>query len=130
MKRIRAFTLIELIVVIFIVAVLAAIAIPILRGRVDSARWTEGKAMAGVISSAVRAYWGEKGATAAPPANMADLGFSAGDLTGKYFSDTDFSYTVSNMDPLAYTITVTAPAGIISPSQVILNEAGLWTEVP
>jgi len=40
----RAFTLVELMVVILIVAILAAVAIPVLRNRVDAAKWSEGKA--------------------------------------------------------------------------------------
>ena len=43
----KGFTLIELMVVILIVGILAAVAIPIMRGRIDSAKWSEGKAMMG-----------------------------------------------------------------------------------
>ena len=47
MLRKKGFTLIELLVVILIVSILAAVAIPIMRGRVDAAKWSEGKVMAG-----------------------------------------------------------------------------------
>ena len=60
MKRRKGFTLIELMVVILIVGILAAVAIPILRGRIDAAKWSEGKAMMGSIGTAIRAYHAEK----------------------------------------------------------------------
>ena len=55
----KGFTLVELMVVILIVAILAAVAIPIMRGRVDAAKWSEGKAMMGTIATAIRAYVAE-----------------------------------------------------------------------
>ncbi|MHC4256011.1 MAG: pilin [Planctomycetota bacterium] len=61
MKGRKGFTLIELMVVILIVGILAAVAVPIMRGRIDSAKWSEGNAAAGAVKSAVRAYIAEKG---------------------------------------------------------------------
>lgn len=137
MKGRKGFTLIELMVVILIVGILAAVAIPIMRGRVDAAKWTEGKSMAGTLATAIRAYAAEKGPSASlfgdeSVLTLVELGFATGDLTGTYFSSTNYSW-VSDYDPtdvppvLTYTITVTAPAGITTPSQVTLNQAGTWT---
>jgi general secretion pathway protein G len=42
MSKAKGFTLVELMVVILIVSILAAVAIPILRGRIDAAKWSEG----------------------------------------------------------------------------------------
>ena len=93
MKARRGFTLIELMVVILIVAILAAVAIPIMRGRIDDAKWSEGKAMMGTIASAIRALVAQSTEDIDPLGSDPigpELGFIAGDLTGTYFSDGDF----------------------------------------
>ena len=77
MSRKKAFTLIELMVVILIVSILAAVAVPIMRGRIDSAKWSEGKAMAGTLATSLRAYAAEKGGNAAwVNPDLAQLGFT------------------------------------------------------
>ena len=113
----KGFTLVELMVVILIVAILAAVAIPIMRGRVDAAKWSEGKAMMGTIATALRAYVAEVDKNIG---NLADLGvatttlfqdslgFRENDLDGTYFTQKDFqildgSYDVED-NVLLYTI--------------------------
>jgi type IV pilus assembly protein PilA len=140
----KGFTLIELMVVIFIVGILAAVAIPIMRGRIDAAKWSEGKASAGSVRTALRAYFAEKGedypnyavdltggiATFGTP-----LGFAANDLTGKYFKSADFDISgvavVAN--DLTYTITIgpsTAAEGPSTPGSMKLDQTGTFTEIP
>lgn len=135
MKKMRAFTLVELMVVILIVAILAAVAIPILRGRIDAAKWSEGRSMMGTIATAIRAYHAEKGPTGATPTAIVgsqdtELGFTAADLTGTYFTSADFTMTVSSMDPLAFTVTCTAGSDTDAPKyppSYQLDQAGVWT---
>ena len=131
MKRRKGFTLIELMVVILIVGILAAVAIPILRGRIDAAKWSEGKAMMGSIATAIRAYHAEKGPTGVAPTTLAvgatGLGFAAGDLVGTYFVDADFSFSVTAMDPLTYTVTATPTTTTLAPTTYTLSQAGTWT---
>jgi prepilin-type N-terminal cleavage/methylation domain-containing protein len=134
MQKREAFTLIELAVVLVIVAVLAAVVIPIMNVRIDSARWTEGKAGLGMVATALRAYAAEKrGAGTYGPElpTLETLGFSAEDLQGKYFGISDYevsisSFTSGGAPELTYTLTATAPAGVIPPS-VTLDNAGNWT---
>jgi len=102
MKNRNGFTLIELMVVILIVGILAAIAIPILRSRIDAAKWSEGKSMMGTIATAMRAYAAEKGTGSTPPTAIVGpsvpttLGFDQQDLTGTYFQYSDFGFTIQN----------------------------------
>jgi type IV pilus assembly protein PilA len=110
MKR-KGFTLIELMVVILIVAILAAVAIPILRGRLNAAKWSEAKANMGSIATAIRAYQAEKGPTGAAPTILGvgntGLGFNTADLDGTYFSNQAYGFAVTSMDPLQFTVTTT-----------------------
>jgi prepilin-type N-terminal cleavage/methylation domain-containing protein len=136
MKSRKGFTLIELMVVILIVGILAAVAIPIMRGRVDAAKWSEGKSGMGTVATALRAYAAEKGATGTYPPSLTELGFIASDLHGTYFTIANYSITAcafaAGADPeLTYTVQCTnAGTGISSPTQITLDEAGAWTETP
>ena len=128
----KGFTLIELMVVILIVGILAAVAIPLMRGRIDSAKWSEGKAMMGTIATALRAYGAEKGDAGTWPPTVTQLGFVAGDLTGTYFVDLDFSwgdaaYSSLVTPSLTFTITCTPTTTTLVPITVTLTHLGVWT---
>ena len=126
-------------VVILIVGILAAVAIPIMRGRIDSAKWSEGKAMMGTIATSIRAYAAEKG-TAADVLALngafgvwgAKLGFLATDFGGTYFAETNFTISNAAYDPatgaVAFTVTATKGTGINSPDSITLDQAGTWGE--
>ncbi len=136
MNKKKGFTLIELMVVILIVGVLAAVAIPMMRGRIDAAKWSEANASAGSIRSGARVYAAEKGIAAAQAdlvgavsSVLSELGFGASDLTGTYFVAGDYVIDSINADGIAV-ITVTAsqangpPAG----ESYILAVDGSWTK--
>ncbi len=136
----KGFTLIELMVVIFIVGILAAVAIPIMRGRIDAAKWSEGKAAAGSIRTAIRAAIAEKGNDYPFSANLTtleQLGFATGDLDGKYFGTLDYTFTItdgSGATQPTYLITVTAGVSgkteaPTSPTGVTLDDTGLFTDL-
>ena len=112
MRNIKAFTLIELMVVILIVGILAAASVPLMRGRVDSAKWAEANATAGTIRSAVRVAFAENEnaaltGTLDTVALRNLLGFNAADLTGTYFGPAD--YNISAVSPTGIaTVVVTS----------------------
>jgi type IV pilus assembly protein PilA len=130
MRNRKGFTLIELMVVIFIVGILAAVAIPIMRGRIDAAKWSEGKSAAGSIRTAIRAYCAERGPTFTYGGeDLATLGFAAGDLDGKYFVEGDYAFEITGYN--TYTITVTAGGSAEAPAvpaSVELDQDGTFTE--
>jgi prepilin-type N-terminal cleavage/methylation domain-containing protein len=85
MRTRKAFTLIELMIVVIIVGVLAALVIPLLLSRVEKAKYSEGKAIASQIATAVRAYAVEAGLPTENPLLTDDLGFRSNELDAKYF---------------------------------------------
>jgi type IV pilus assembly protein PilA len=106
----KGFTLVELMVVILIVGILAAVAIPLMQGRIDKAKWSEANATAGTIRTAVRAYCAETSVATAQTNCLGTLddtdiqnylGFSSTDLSGTYFLPADYEITSINNSGIA-----------------------------
>jgi len=101
------FTMVELLIVVIIVAILAAVGIPLMRGNIERARLSEANAGLGTVRGALRAEIVEFGGiptTAAmntPDKMRTRLSFRLGDLTGRYFEDNDYTYTGTPGDPTA-----------------------------
>jgi len=147
MKSRKGFTLVELMVVVVIVALLAALLIPMLTARVEAARWSEGKAAAGTIATALRAYIIEKAEL--EEGGAADIGsivienfMSPADLTGKYFTFADYALDVTGYIPdaaegeyiVTYLITVgqgtgpSASTDMWSKGPYTLDHRGIWVD--
>lgn len=135
MERQKGFTLIELMVVILIVSILAGVAIPLMQGRIDSAKWSEANAAAGTVRTAIRAYHAEKGATASGAlsgtlgvaATRLLLGFNTSDLTGTYFIPGN--YTITSVDGNGIAVITVASSQANAPSGSYQLEAdGDWVK--
>jgi len=142
MKLKEGFTLVELMVVVVIVALLAALLIPMLTARIEAAKWSEGKAGAGTIATALRAYVVERvELEALTVTGFTDISrfMSEADLEGKYFSYGDYVLSDVVYDPAAgagnytveYTIQVNRPTGQTEWKKLgyTLDHTGTWTEI-
>ena len=115
-KKQGGFTLIELLVVVIIVAVLAAVGIPLLSGNVARARASEAEAGLGTIRTSMRARLAEVGTFTAVP-TFAQIGLTTtagnnqgGDLDGRFFDDD--AYTIASASGTSYCVNVTGASSI------------------
>jgi len=101
--------MVELMVVVLIVGILAAVAVPLMSGRIDSSKWSEAKAAMGTIASALRSYAAEKGSFSSAP-TLADIGLSNNDLDGTYFTHQAYAITSASAasGQVSFVITCTA----------------------
>jgi prepilin-type N-terminal cleavage/methylation domain-containing protein len=137
MESRKGFTLVELMVVILIVGILAAVAIPLMQGRIDKAKWSEANATAGTIRTAIRAYAAETSVTTATglagsnlgvAATQSALGFSATDCEGTYFESDDYVITAVSATGIG-TITVAGGSKADSPTgSYQLTVTGTWVK--
>ena len=125
----EGFTLIELMVVILIVGVLAAVAVPLMRGKIDQSKWAEANAAAGSIRTAVKTYFLETGDTVTGTLSDASvqqaLDMQTADLTGTYFGPADYVIDSVTSDGVA-AITVTGSQTNAPSGSKTLAADGTW----
>jgi prepilin-type N-terminal cleavage/methylation domain-containing protein len=93
-RKCTGLTLVELLIVISLIAILAGVSIPLLRGRVNEAKWAEANTAAGTIRRAVRVYHSKAGSSPTgrldDPTLIHTFEIEAADLTGSYFVPDDY----------------------------------------
>lgn len=129
------FTLVELMVVAIIVAILAAVAIPLMSGNKKRAMGSEAEAALGTLRVALRTLQAETGAynlksdgtTIAASGNCTTLpGVTASDLDGKYWNNT--CYTYSGLASNTYTLVATGiSTGVTAGITITLTQDGNFT---
>ena len=98
-KNQGGFTLVELMIVVIIVGILAAVAIPMYQGATERAKASEAVAALGTIRGAMRVYYAEHGTYVnasftlnAQVTNGSILDVSDTDLLGRYFSTECYTF--------------------------------------
>ena len=98
-KNQGGFTLVELMIVVIIVGILAAVAIPMYQGATERAKASEAVAALGTIRGAMRVYYAEHGTyigasftDGALVTNGSVLDVSDSDLMGRYFSSACYTF--------------------------------------
>ena len=134
------FTLVELMVVAVIVAILAAVAIPLMTGNRKRAMATEAESGLGTMRTTLRAMYAQTSAynkdldgnaIAAGAAATAIPGINANDLNGKYFNDA--AYSITAIGATTYTLTAdgdksTAPSHAdVAGIKITLDQDGKFT---
>ena len=125
-KKRAGFTLVELMIVVIVVGILAAAAIPIYQRSMDKARGSEGKALLGTVRTH---YITEVAAGAAPAAPTTSLAVDWGIDTSKnrwwVAEGTHFDFTWA-----LPTVTITGAAGTdIDGTILVINcDTGIITE--
>jgi prepilin-type N-terminal cleavage/methylation domain-containing protein len=131
-KSKAGFTLVELMVVAIIVAILAAVAIPLMSAQKKRAMATEGEAGLGMLRTSLRAMYAETGHYNVSPNGTAVLtggitnlpGVNAGDLNGKYFQSTDYRLTA--VGDATYTLQVQGSTNDVLGVTITLDQAGTF----
>lgn len=129
-NRNHGFSLVELMIVLVIIGILAAVGVPIYNGNIKKAKQAEADATLGMIRTELRVYLAENdvyppntvAATAEAVTAVSGLGFASGDLTGKYFAAAAYTY----LRETTTTFTLTCAAGSVLDADRTLDEAGTF----
>lgn len=118
------FTLVELMVVAIIVAILAAVAIPLMSGNRERAAATEAQAGCSTLATAQRVARAQTGKYITASTVAALPGIQAGDLNGTYFNDGSYKIAITG-GGTGFSITAKPKSG--NPANMATSETVIMT---
>lgn len=129
----RGFTLVELMVVAVIVAILAAVAVPIFEVNRKRAMMTEAEAGLGTIRNAWRAMYAEtrdysrtpNGDSITPGPALVVPGIGPVDLEGQFFKSDN--YEIVEVDQHSFLLRCSGTTGAVAGVEVTLDHDGNFT---
>lgn len=123
MKKIKGFTLLEILIVVVIVSILASLAIPRYQKSVEHAKGSEAIANLNILRGAELRYFGEYDVETN---NLINLDVENPNFNAKYFSSYSLNIGPSISDG-NFTITATRNSGIYNNSWISLNQNGIYS---
>ena len=127
-RRAAGFSMVDLAIVIGIVVILTAIALPIVSSNISNARLSEADANLGSIRTQLRIYYGQNQEYPKAPAGAMVVGatwndINTGALNGKYFDDSSYKYV--SAQGIMFTISCEAESQLSSARTI--DESGILT---
>jgi len=130
-NRKSGFTLVELMVVAAIIAILAAIIVPLLTTNRDRAIATDGQNLLGTMGNAMKVYFAKTGKTVSVPNIDADDPLLASELgKSKYFTKPTITSVSTAGNTFTFIIQTTlngAHGSMSAGDALILNDTGVWS---
>lgn len=126
MKKIKGFTLVELVIVIIIVGILSIVAVPIYRGYTRKAMATEGKALLGTVQTAEKLYFTEYANFKSVDTTSFDSGMDVDARANRYF--TSFTVNASGNNFTAMTSGNAGASGISLTVAAGKTSTPVWTD--
>jgi prepilin-type N-terminal cleavage/methylation domain-containing protein len=131
-NRRSGFTLVELMVVAIIVAILAAVAIPLMSGNTKRAVGTEAETALSMIRTQLRVMYAETGKYNLTPGNVTLTtsssitnipGVIASDVNGRYWASS--CYTINAIDATSFTLKATGVTNEVSGLSITMTDGGI-----
>lgn len=125
-NSVSGFTMVELVIIVVVIGLSSAIAVPIVTSNDTKAKLSEADATLSSLRTQLRIYYSKNGEYPVAPEATEVIGaiwneFATGHLDGKYFSDASYSYVCES----GTEFTLVCEAGSILNTDRTINQSGV-----